>query len=139
MKLYVEANSKNGIGYTPAWIQFMFNGHFEIIFDIHGMIEYDDKSLSCKVKGELEPWVLSNCKTQDEVCLTHETNAVVNTLLSIESIVRWIDWTQPIVLGIWPVDEMADTNSDELSMENGQLRLGADVFPFTFETEIITD
>ena len=62
MRLYLSADSKQNIGYIPDWIRFVYleDGKERILtLDIHGDIDYDEKCLNCRCKGEFIPWTLS--------------------------------------------------------------------------------
>ena len=73
MILYLEAESKNSIGYTPDWIQVTYNENgkqLELTLDIQGWIDYNKDCLSCRCKGELVPWTLVNLGDGEEIDLS---------------------------------------------------------------------
>lgn len=52
MRLYLDANSKNHIGYTPDFLIIENSGN-TYIYDVQGEIDYDPTRLACRVKGDL--------------------------------------------------------------------------------------
>ena len=77
MRLYLEAESKNKVGYTPDWLKVSYyeNGErMELTLDIPGDIGYDIDCLSCRCKGDLIPWVLYNCESGDETDFYSDAN-----------------------------------------------------------------
>ena len=55
MRLYLDAESKNNIGYTPDWLKVSYKENrqdYELVLDIQAWIDYDSKRLSCRCKGD---------------------------------------------------------------------------------------
>lgn len=116
MRLYLNGESKNKVGYTPDWLRvsFMKNGErMELTLDIQGDIGYDENCLSCRCKGELIPWVLSNCESGDEVDLYSMTDEEVNALFPDERVAKIICESEDYEIGIYPVTN-GDCNDEEI-------------------------
>lgn len=151
MRLYLEAESKNRVGYTPDWLRVSFyeNGErMELTIDIQGDIGYEDGCLSCRCKGELILWVLSNCESGDEVNLYSMTDEEVNALFPDERVAKIICESEDYEIGIYPVTN-GDCNDeeiferaeeDELSNCNGFIEIFVNdkwyEKEFEFETEL---
>ena len=106
MRLYLEAESKNRVGYTPDWLEVTFyeNGkQMELTLDIHGDIGYDDKCLSCRCKGDLIPWVLYDCENGDEVDLYSMTDEQIEKMFPDERVAKIICEGSNHRIGIYPV------------------------------------
>ncbi len=110
MRLYLNAESKNKVGYTPDWLRVSFyeNGErMELTLDIQGDIGYDENCLSCRCKGELIPWVLNNLESGDEVDLYSLADNEVDAMFSDERVAKIICESEYYEVGIFPV-----TNGD---------------------------
>lgn len=110
MRLYLEAESKNKVGYTPDWLKVTFyeNGEqMKLTLDIQGDIDYDKGCLSCRCKGNLIPWVLYNCENGDEIDLYSMTDEQVEKIFPDERIAKIICGSSDHIIGIYPV-----TNGD---------------------------
>ena len=110
MRLYLSAESKNKVGYTPDWLKVSFyeNGErMELTLDIQGDIDYDEECLSCRCKGELIPWVLYNCETGEEIDLYSLTDERVEDMFPDERVAKIICESEDYEIGIYPV-----TNGD---------------------------
>ena len=110
MRLYLNAESENEVGYTPDWLRVSYyeNGErMELTLDIQGDIGYEKDCLSCRCKGELIPWVLNNCESGDEVDLYSLTDEEANAMFPDERIAKIICESEDYEIGIFPV-----TNGD---------------------------
>ena len=153
MRLYLEAESKNKVGYTPDWLKVTFyeNGkQMELTLDIQGDISYDDKCLSCRCKGELIPWVLYDCENSDEVCLYSMTDEQVGKIFPDERVAKIICESEDYEIGIYPVtsrdcnEEVFErAEDDEVSNRKGSFEMFVDdkyyYKDFEFETELNID
>ena len=133
MRMYIHADSKLNQGYTPDWLKVTTIDGTEITFDIQGDIDYDITALSCRVKGDLIPWV-----TYDEE--GNEINLYDNPELFDESTIPEIfNNTVNFTIGLFPCGE--DWDEDEI-MDNVftnkecELYYGDFVLKFTFDVEI---
>ena len=110
MRLYLNAESKNKVGYTPDWLKATFyeNGNqMELTLDIQGDIDYDRERLSCRCKGDLIPWVLCNCEDGNEIDLYSMTDEQVEKIFPNERVAKIICEGSDHRIGIYPV-----TNGD---------------------------
>jgi hypothetical protein len=144
MRLYLEAKSENGIGYTPDWVQVSYteNGTvYELNLDVRGEIDYDKTCLSCHCKGELIPWTLVNLDDGDEEDLSELTNEELEARFPEKKLVEILRKGFEFLVGIYPVD---DTNfkDDRVSKGNGSIELYIEEedkycsINFEFDTEI---
>lgn len=136
MKLYLDATSKQNIGYTADWIRFE-DDQYELTFDIQGWDEYSNTTLSCKIKGELIPWVLRDSVNDTECDLSTDSkrnNAIIDILFSSENIIRIAKSATHITVGIYPQTEsqIEDTFTDC----RGTLQCMDELIDFTFDIEI---
>ena len=116
MRLYLNAESKNKVGYTPDWLRVSFyeNGErMELTLDIQGDIGYDKDCLSCRCKGDLIPWVLYNCESGDEVDLYSLTEKEVEAIFPDERVAKIICESEDYEIGIYPVTN-GDCDDDEI-------------------------
>lgn len=116
MRLYLEAESKNKVGYTPDWLKVSFyeNGdRMELTLDIQGEIDYDENYLSCRCKGDLIPWVLQNCESGDEINLYSLTDKEVEAIFPDERVAKTIYESEDYEIGIYPVTN-GDCDDDEI-------------------------
>lgn len=133
MRMYIHADSKLNQGYTPEWLKVTTIDGTEIIFDIQGDIDYDITALSCRVKGDLIPWV-----TYDEE--GNEINLYDNPELFDESmILEAFDKAINFTIGVFPCGD--DWDEDEVMddvFENKRcvLLYGYKEIIFTFDVEI---
>lgn len=155
MRLYLNAESKNKIGYTPDWLQVSFyeNGEqMELTLDIQGDIGYDDGCLSCRCKGELVPWVLYNCENGNEVDLYSMTEEEIERIFPDKRVAKIICEGNDYRIGVYPVTN-ADCDDYEIfkRAENDTVSDGKGIFEmfvkdvndeycyykeFEFETEL---
>lgn len=154
MRLYLEAKSKNKIGYTPDWLKVSFyeDGELlELTLDIQGEIDYDENCLSCRCKGVLIPWVLYNCESGDETDLYSLTDEQVKDIFPDDRIAKIICESENYEIGIFPVTN-GDRNDvevfkmakdDIISNEKGSFEMFVDEHcynkEFEFEAEINID
>ena len=148
MRLYLNAESKNNIGYTPDWLKVSYteNGEdLELTLDIQGNIDYDDTCLSCRCKGDLIPWVLWNCETGDETDLSSLTEEEIDAMLPQKKIAEIICNSDSFEVGIYPVDDSEDdfeqAEDDVLSNCEGSIEIYVDenhhyIKDFDFTTEL---
>lgn len=149
MRLYLSANSKNNIGYTPDWIKVTYEeekGHFfDLTLDINGMIEFDYDRLSCVCKGELIPWVLWDSKAGKETDLNLMDEDEVKDSFSDEKVAAIISKGVAYEVGIYPAKNDTETfksaEEDVLKNCQGQFDLLVNsekhyVRNFNFTTEL---
>lgn len=106
MRLYLDATSKNNIGYIPDWIQVSYkeNGiQYELTLDIQGEINYDPTCLSCRCKGELTPWVLRNVDADEEINLYELGTEEYEEMFPIKKIAEIFEKGFEFLVGIYPV------------------------------------
>lgn len=116
MRLYLNAESKNKVGYTPDWLRVSFyeNGErMELTLDIQGDIGYDKDCLSCRCKGDLIPWVLNNCENGDEVDLYSLTEKQIEKMFPDERVAKIICESEDYEVGIFPVTN-GDCDDEEI-------------------------
>ena len=116
MRLYLDAESKNKVGYTPDWLKVSYykNGErIELVLDIQGDIGYDEDCLSCRCKGDLIPWVLYNCESGDEIDLYSLTDAQIEDMFPDEKVAKIICESEDYEIGIYPVTN-GDCDDDEI-------------------------
>ena len=116
MRLYLNAESKNKVGYTPDWLRVSFyeNGErIELTLDIQGVTDYDDDCLSCRCKGDLLPWVLYNCESGKEIDLYSLTEKEIDDILPDEKVAKIICESEDYEIGIYPVTN-GDCNEEEV-------------------------
>lgn len=148
MRLYLGAESKNNIGYTPDWLKVHYkeNGQdMALVLDIQGTIDYDRECLSCRCKGDLVPWVLWNCETGEEMVLSLLSEEEVDAVFSIPRIAEIIENGYGYEIGIYPVDDRDEVfelaEKDVLSDCEASLEMYVDedyylVKDFKFEVEL---
>ena len=147
MRLYLYAESKNNIGYTPDWLKVTYEEdgeQFDLVLDIRGEIGYDKEKLNCRCKGELIPWVLWNCETGDEIDLGSMDEEEVNAMFPDKRIAELICNSETYEVGIYPVgdDEVFElAEDDKLSNRKGtfEMYVDADHYyekEFEFEVEL---
>ena len=108
MRLYLNANSKNKIGYTPDWLRFSYNENgedFELTLDIQGEIDYDMDCLNCQCKGDLIPWVLFNNTNGTETELYELDEDKVDEMFPIERIAKLLQIGTNFEVGIYPAND----------------------------------
>ena len=132
MRLYLNATSKNKIGYTPdTLIVELGKKHYE--YDVQGWTDYDDDGLQCRVKGEL----LKRDDSKDEyVEMTqHDKNELIRMLSNPRA---------NVIVGIYPSSTQGDLDSpvlrekilmDTVSGGCGLLEFANDYANFEFATE----
>lgn len=128
MRLYLNAKSKNNVGYTPDWLQVTYdeNGkQYELNLDIQAEIDYDPTTLSCRCKGDLIPWTLVDMDDGNEIDLSELPEEEFESLYSNEKLAEIFEKGYGFLVGIYPVgdvDEDAYTY-DTLSDCTGKLIL----------------
>jgi len=108
MRLYLNAKSKNNIGYTPDWLKVSYvedRQNFELTLDIHGDIDYDPNSLDCRCKGELILWVLYNNTNGSEIDLYDLSEEEVDEMFPIKRIAELLQMGTEFIVGIYPVND----------------------------------
>ena len=144
MRLYLYAESKNKIGYTPDWLKVSYKENrqdYELVLDIQAWIDYDSKRLSCRCKGDLVPWVLWNCTTGEEIDLSSLSEEELDTIFPSKRIAEIICNSDTFEVGIYPTDnENFDlSENDVLSQCEGRLEMYVDenhYYQKDFEFEI---
>lgn len=109
MILYLSAESKNKIGYTPDWLKVMYEEKYDLVLDIQGWIDYDRDTLNCRCKGDLIPWVLWNLETGDEIDLSSMDEEEVEAMFPDKRIAEIICNSDTFEIGIYPVDDSDET------------------------------
>lgn len=108
MRLYLDAESKNNIGYTPDWLKVSYeeNGQeFELTLDIQGEIGYDNKCLNCRCKGDFIPWVLYNMDNGDEIDLYDLSEEEVEKMFPVKRIAELLQVGTDFRIGVYPTVE----------------------------------
>ena len=112
MRLYLNAESKKNIGYTPDWIKVSYEKYgrpMVLTLDIQGEIGYDPNTLSCRCKGELIPWVLYDCETGGETDLSQLSEKEIEVIFPAAKIAEILASNDVYEIGIYPVND-----SDEI-------------------------
>ena len=142
MRLYLDAESKNNVGYTPDWIQVTYdeNGHhFQLTLDIQGSIDYDRNSLSCRCKGELVPWTLF-IDHGDEIDLSEMSKEEVEEKYPDEKLFWIFAKGYNFLVGVYPVDDENYDDTDCLEEGNGSVEFNVSdethSINFEFDVEI---
>ena len=147
MRLYLNADSKKNIGYTPDWLKVVYTENeidFELTLDIQGEIDYDNKSLNCRCKGDLIPWVLCDLEDGDETDLSELSEEECDELFPVKKIAEIICNGSDHRIGIFPVKNDDKTfelaEDDELTNCEAYLEMydGENDYEhhFIFETEL---
>ena len=112
MRLYLSAESKNKITYTPDWLKVTYEEDgkmYDLVLDIQGSIDYQKEKLSCCCKGDLIPWVLWNCETGEEIDLSLLIEEECEIAFPNKRIAEIVCNSETYEIGIYPVDD-----SDEI-------------------------
>lgn len=145
MRLYLDAKSKNNIGYTPDWLKIDYEENetvYTLTLDLQGDIDYNEDTLSCRYKGDLIPWVLNDNETGDEYNLYGMDDDTLEFFMPVEKIISIIENGSNYVVGIYPVFEkdLDLAEDDELSDCCGSISIYYDgkeiAKEFVFETEL---
>ena len=148
MRLYLNADSEQKIGYTPDWLKVGFteNGtDFDLVLDIQGDIDYSKDGLYCRVKGDLIPWVLNDLDEGDETDLSTLSEEEIESMWPNKKIAEIIRNSEYYEVGIYPVNDDDETielaKEDVLANCNGQLEIYVDednqyTIDFEFDTEL---
>ena len=145
MRLYLDAKSKNNIGYTPDWIKIDYeeNGTlYTLTLDLQGDIDYNEDTLSCRYKGGLIPWTLYDNETGNEYDLSEMDEDELESIMPFEKIISIIENGSNYVVGIFPVFEKDFylVEYDALSDCHGSISIYHDgkeiTKEFVFETEV---
>lgn len=131
MRLYLDAESKNNIGYTPDWLKVSYreNGqNYNLVLDIQAWIDYDNKRLSCRCKGDLIPWVLWSCTTGEETDLSSLSEEELAIIFPSKRIAEIVCNSNTFEVGIYPTDnENFDlAENDVLSQCKGSFEMYVD-------------
>ena len=147
MKLYLDAKSKNNIGYTPDWLKIDYEENgiaYTLTLDLRGEIDYDKKTLSCRYKGALIPWTLYCNETGDELIFSEMEDYKAESIMPVEKILSIIENGTNYVVGIYPMNDSKKmcklAESDELTECSGLICISSDdkdlEKEFIFETEL---
>ena len=145
MRLYLSANSKKNIGYTPDWLKVTYedNGHLcELTLDIQGSIDYDKESLNCRCKGDLIPWTLLDYDVDVEVDLYELSKESVEAIYSNKRIAEIICEGHDHRVGVYPVNDnvFEEALMDVFSDYKGYFEMHVDGHDykkeFKFDTEV---
>lgn len=133
MRLYLNAKSKNNVGYTPDWLQVTYdeNGkQYELNLDIRGEIDYDPTSLSCRCKGDLIPWILRDLDDDDEIDLSELSEEEIESLYPNKKLAEIFEKGYNFLIGIYPVvDDTCFDDDDDFD----------DYFETVCENDILSD
>lgn len=126
MRLYLNADSKNHIGYTPDTLIVKNQGN-EYVYDIQGSVDYDKDGLNCRVKGIL---ALRDDDLDDYIELDDQGYKKLAKMLC--------DPTTTVAIAIYPDSEFEhlteQLETDEVS-GRGELCYNDDSYAFEFNTE----
>lgn len=143
MILYLEAESKNSIGYTPDWIQATYNENgkqLELTLDIQGWIDYNKDCLSCRCKGELVPWTLVNLGDGEEIDLSEMSEEEVEEEYPDEKLFEIFAKGYDFLVGVYPVNDDNYDNTDHLEKGTGTVEFYVSdeihSINFEFDTEV---
>lgn len=143
MILYLEAESKNSIGYTPDWIQVTYNENgkqLELTLDIQGWIDYNKDCLSCRCKGELVPWTLVNLGDGEEIDLSEMSEEEVEEEYPDEKLFEILAKGYDFLVGVYPVNDDNYDNTDRLEKGTGTVEFYVSneihSINFEFDTEV---
>ena len=148
MRLYLSADSKQKIGYTPDWLKVQFTENekdFELVLDIQGSIDYSKDGLYCRVKGELVHWVLRDLDEGDETDLSMMSDEELLSVWPNKTLTEIINNSEYYEIGIYPVNDDEETielaKEDILTNCQGQIEMYIDeenyfTKDFEFETEL---
>lgn len=148
MRLYLSAESKNKITYTPDWLKVTYEEDgkmYDLVLDIQGSIDYQKERLSCRCKGDLIPWVLWNCETGEEIDLSLLTEEECEIAFPNKRIAEIVCNSDTFEIGVYPVDD--NDEICELAMDDVfsdcegffEIYVDADNYctkEFTFDTEV---
>lgn len=142
MRLYLNAKSKNKIGYTPDWLKVTYTNDkgedIELTLDIQGFTDYHTDGLHCRTKGELIPWTTYDLETGDEVNL-YEVEGV-EKLYPEDKIMDIIENGYDHKVGVYPVDDSEDgisaAEDDDFGYGEAELMYDKRTVAFKFETEL---
>ena len=119
MRLYLSADSKQKIGYTPDWLKVGFTEDgtdFDLVLDIQGDIDYSKDGLYCRVKGDLIPWVLRDLDEGDETDLSMMPDEELLSVWPNKTLTEIINNSKYYEIGIYPVND--DEETIELAEED---------------------
>ena len=105
MRLYLNAESKNNIGYTPDWLKVSYKEdgkELELTLDIQGDIDFDTDCLDCRCKGDLIPWVLYDKINGDETDLYELSEEEVDKMFPIKRIAELLLVGTDFRIGVYP-------------------------------------
>ena len=147
MRLYLNAKSKNKIGYTPDWLKVTYTNEkgedIELTLDIQGFTDYHTDGLNCRTKGELLPWTTYDLETGEETDLSAIEN--IEEIYSVDYLLDIIENGDDHIIGVFPADtseegiEAAeDVDGDDLGYGEAELIWGERTVYFKFETELNT-
>ena len=147
MRLYLNAKSKNNIGYTPDWLKVTYTNEkgedIELTLDIQGFTDYHTDGLNCRTKGELLPWTTYDLETGEETDLSSIEN--IEEIYSVDYLIDIIENGDDHIIGVFPADtseegiEAAeDVDGYDLGYGEAELIWGERTVYFKFETELNT-
>ena len=147
MRLYLNAKSKNKIGYTPDWLKVTYTNEkgedIELTLDIQGFTDYHTDGLHCRVKGELLPWTTYDLETGEEVDLSTIEN--IEDVYSIDYLLDILENGMNHTIGIFPADTSEEgiavaeeVDGDDIESGEAELIWGDRTVQFVFETELNT-
>lgn len=108
MRLYLNAKSKNNIGYIPDWLKVDYEENeqkLELTLDIQGDIDYDTDCLNCRCKGDLIPWVLYDLVNGDEIDLYDLSKEEADKKFPIKKIAEILQTGTNFKIGVYPVND----------------------------------
>lgn len=104
MRLYLNADSKNNIGYTPDWLKVTYKEQ-ELTLDVRGDIDYDTDCLNCRCKRELIPWVLYDFIDGDEIDLSELSDEEIDEMFPVKKIVEFLQNGSNFRIGVYPAND----------------------------------
>lgn len=148
MRLYLSADSKKNIGYTPDWLRVCYEQDdktFTLTFDLQGEIDFTHNTLDCRYKGDIIPWVLYDDEEGDEIDLSQLDEEEIAELLPDKTLAEIIYESEEYEVGVFPAgytDEIIEASEDDiLSNCTGLLQIYVDENHyyekrFEFDTEL---
>lgn len=138
MRLYLQGESENKIGYTVDWIAFYYKENdtdFRLTLDLQGETDYSANSLHLRFKGDAVIWEVANL-TNDYILVDEEANKILSTAKVREIISK----SDSIFIGLYPAIDAHEWDKaihDKLTNRQGKIELGDFVYNFAdFDWEI---
>ena len=130
MRLYLSAESKKRVGYTPDWLKVPYREgeeEFVLTLDICGETDYDGNGLNCRTKGDLLPWSLVNITTGVETDFSKLSKEDVDKEFPIRKLTeilhRATEEGRTFTVGVFPIH---CTNSGQAALYAGDVDGGGE-------------